>query len=200
MKLTAPSSASRIPPAQTLCFTGHRPEKLPQGKTLAALLASLYYHIDSAVAQGYCYFLDGMADGIDYYAADYLLRKRQTRPELCIIGVQPCRNYQDFFQQRHYDMQHLLQMQESFDEIICLEGTYQKYAGFQNHTLFWNRNRFLVDHASRLIAVCSLERSGSKQTYDYAKEKHLAVCRIEANPNLLYLPGPEQWPAEKINY
>jgi len=200
MKLTAPSAASGIPQAKTLCFTGHRPEKLPQGKQLDALLATLYYHIDAAIMQGYLYFLDGMADGIDYYAAEYLLQKRQERPEICIIGVQPCINYQDFFRHRHYDMQHLAHMQENFDEIICLEGMYQKHAGYRNSFLFWNRNRFLVDHASRLIAVCSLERSGSKQTYDYAKEKKLSVCRIEANPNLFYLPKPEQWPVEKINY
>ena len=200
MKLAAPSAISGIPQAQTLCFTGHRPEKLPQGKQLHALLETLYYHIDSAVSQGYYYFLDGMADGIDYYAAEYLLQKRQTCPEICIIGIQPCQNYQDFFRHRHYDLQHLLHMQEAFDEVICLEGIYEKYASVQNSILFRNRNRFLVDHASRLIAVCSLERSGSKQTYDYAKAKHLSVCRIEANPNLFYLPKPEQWPAEKINY
>lgn len=200
MKLTAPSSASGIPQQQTLCFTGHRPEKLPQGKQLDALLAALYYHIDSAIDQGYSYFLDGMADGIDFYAAEYLLRKRTFLPQICIIGVQPCRNYSDFFRHRHYDLSHLLKMQEMFDEVICLEGSYHRHAGFQNNILFWNRNRFLVDHASRLIAVCSLERSGSKQTYDYARQQKLSVCRIEANPNLFYLPKPEQWPVEKINF
>jgi len=185
---------------QTLCFTGHRPDKLPEGKLLAALLQTLYYYIDSALNRGYLYFLDGMADGIDYFAAEYLCRKREAYPNIKIIGIQPCRNYEAFFKERRYSIQHLKFMQEQLDAVICLEGEYFRQNGRKNDMLFISRNHFLVDHASAVIAVCSLERSGSKQTVSYAKQKKLAVCRIEANPQLFYFPKPEQWPVEKIDF
>ncbi|MBR1554552.1 MAG: DUF1273 family protein [Oscillospiraceae bacterium] len=185
---------------QTLCFTGHRPDKLPDGTLLAGLLQTLYYYIDSALEQGYVCFLDGMADGIDYLAAEYLFRKRTEYPHIRIIGVQPCRNYEDFFRDRHYSMTHLNFMKAHFDALIRLEGEYLRHSGRKNDMLFAARNHFLVDHSSAIIAVCSLERSGSFQTVSYAKQKKLAVCRIEANPQLFYLPKPEQWPVEKINF
>lgn len=200
MKLTETSYPFPDNPEHTLCFTGHRPEKLPEGSQLTALIQALYYYIDSAIAQGYTFFLDGMADGIDYLAAEYLFRKRSEFPEIRIIGIQPCRNYADFFRYRHYNMQHLTEMQQGFDSIVCLEGEFDRFGGRKNDFLFINRNRFLADHASALIAVCSLERSGSKQTVDYARQKKLVIWRLEANPNLLYTPKPERWPVEKINF
>ena len=186
--------------AQTLCFTGHRPDKLPEGKLLAGLIQTLYYYIDSVLDRGYVYFLDGMADGIDYLAAEYLFRKRAEYPAVRIIGIQPCRNYEAFFRERHYSIPHLKFMQEHFDAVICLEGEYLRQNGRKNDMLFAARNHFLVDHSSAVIAVCSLERSGSRQTVSYAKQQKLAVCRIEANPQLFYLPKPEQWPVEKIDF
>lgn len=189
-----------IPREQTLCFTGHRPDKLPQNQQLSALLDTLYYYIDEAIRQGYQLFLDGMADGIDYFAAEYLFRKRSQFPAVRVVGIQPCTNYEAFFQDRHYDLNHLHYMQQMFDAVLCLNGEYHKGYSRKNDALFRNRNCFLVDHANALIAVCSLERSGSKQTFDYAKSQKRSVCRIEANPNLLYTPKPEQWPVEKINF
>lgn len=193
-------SAFGIPREQTLCFTGHRPDKLPQNQQLSALLDTLYYYIDEALHQGYLLFLDGMADGIDYFAAEYLFQKRSQFPHIRVIGIQPCLNYEAFFQDRGYDMNHLRHMQQMFDGVLCLEGEYRKNDSEKNDTLFRNRNYFLVDHASALIAVCSLGRSGSKQTVNYAKSQNRTVCRIEANPQLLYTPAPEQWPVEKINF
>ena len=200
MYLTESLSVFGIPKEKTLCFTGHRPDKLPQNEKLSVLLDTLYYYIDTAIQQGYLLFLDGMADGIDYFAAEYLFRKRAEFPEIRVIGVQPCRNYQQFFQDRHYNLQHLQTMQDGCDAVICLEGEYQKHNSKNNDTLFQNRNYFLVNHSQALIAVCSLSRSGSRQTFHYAKQKQLSICRIEANPSLLYTPKPEQWPVEKINF
>ena len=189
-----------IPGEQTLSFTGHRPDKLPQNSLLVPLLDTLYYYIDEALHRGYLLFLDGMADGIDYLAAEYLFQKRLQFPAVRIIGIQPCRNYEAFFLERYCNLSHLHRMQQMFDAILCLEGEYHRDYIQENDLLFRNRNCFLVDHAYALIAVCSLERSGSKQTVDYAKYQNLSVCRIEANPQLFYTPTPEQWPVEKFNF
>ena len=198
MEFTESSILTGVSRQQILCFTGHRPEKLPKGKQYEVLLQTLYYYIDIAINQGYTVFLDGMADGIDYAAAEYLFRKRQDYPRLRIVGVQPFENYEAFFRHRGYSLAHLKHMQESFDGIICLKGKYD--ASAENDLPFRARNYFLVDHSSALIAVCSLTRSGAKQTFDYARKKKLSICRIEAKPCLLYTPTPEQWPVEKINF
>ena len=189
-----------IPKEQTLCFTGHRPEKLPKDEKLPALLDTLYYYIDEAVRQGYRLFLDGMADGIDYLAAEYLFRKREEFPDIRVAGIQPCVNYEEFFQDRNYDLNRLHDMQQGFDGILCLDSQYCKGSSQKNDALFRKRNCFLVDHSNALIAVCSLSRSGSKQTFNYAKKQNLVIFRLEPNPQLLYTPSPKQWPVEKINF
>ena len=40
------------------CFTGHRPEKLPQGEVLEGLKTTLQYYIFRAVLKGYACFYD----------------------------------------------------------------------------------------------------------------------------------------------
>ena len=54
---------------KTLCFSGHRPEKLPNGGELHTpeikmLLGMLFYEIEQSVNEGYVRFITGMAKGI----------------------------------------------------------------------------------------------------------------------------------------
>ena len=85
-------------------------------------------------------------------------------------------------------------MKQSVDILIQLSGSYEE------KDIFFNRNKFMVNHASAVLAVCSRVRSGAMQTLNYAKKQGLAWCRLEPAPNLLYTPEPELWPAEQINF
>ena len=182
------------PKEQILCFTGHRPRKLPTGKKLELLTATLYYYIDVAVRQGYRIFLTGLAEGIDYLAGEYVLALRSQNPEIKLIGVQPCDDYEDFFRKRHYNSQHLQHMKNAVNALICLPGH------SSDAEVFFIRNRFMVDHASAVIAVCTDKHSGSMQTLSYAKQQGLAWCHIPADIELLYSPTPEQWPVLRSGF
>ncbi|MBQ4464868.1 MAG: DUF1273 family protein [Oscillospiraceae bacterium] len=175
-----------------LCFSGHRPERLPQGAVLAGLLDTLHYYICAAVEQGYTRFYTGLADGIDYYAADILFGLRVHDPRIRVIGIQPCRfGYDKFFHSRGYSVTHLRLMQENVDELIVLPGS-----AF-DRGIFQRRNRALVDHSSAIIAVCSEGRSGSLQTYHYAQQQGLSFCRIFPELPDGQIPSPELWPVER---
>lgn len=181
----------QMPKESTLCFTGHRPEKLPRGAALDHLLAALYYQIDHAVRRGYTFFLTGMADGIDFYATEYLISLKMTHPELTIIGVQPCMDYEEFFRIRRYDMQHLRIMQRGVDCRVALQDSYR------NPGVFLQRNRYMVERSSALIAVCSEGRSGSAFTYHYAQKLGLSICRLFPHVRGGEFLAPEEWPTEK---
>lgn len=182
-----------IPKEQTLCITGHRPEKLPEEK-LDLLKQAIYSRIDYKIAQGYQYFLDGLADGVDYIIAEYLFHLREKNSKIQVIGIQPCDNYERFFQSRGYDLAHLKFMKQSVDILIKLSGSYNDI------NVFATRNKFMVDHASAVLAVCSRKRSGAMQTLHYAQKQGLSWCRLEPDPNLLYTPAPELWPAEQVDF
>ena len=177
-----------------LCITGHRPEKLPGGKKLESLRETLYYYLDYAVAQGYTYFFDGLADGIDFYAAEYLFRLRETNPALYVIGVQPAEDYETFFQKAGYSLERLHFLQQHVDRLIILpQKSWMRGA-------FLRRNSFMIDHCMAVLAVCSADSSGSLFTYRYGIKRGLAGCRITP-----VLPGgtlaePSDWQVERIGF
>lgn len=179
----------KTPWTQTLCFTGHRPEKLPKGEELAALTRTLHYYIDRAVNLGFTHFFTGLADGVDYLAAAYLFRLREQRPDLKVIGAQPCREYRELFRDMHYNMEHLEYMLQNADSIHVLPNSRD------NRTAFLKRNCYMVEHSSGIIAVCADGRSGSMHTFNYAKKEGLAYCRIFPRAKAPY-PSPEEWPVE----
>lgn len=187
-----------IPRSRVLCFTGHRPERLPTGRNLQVLLQTLHYYIDMAVGQGYTHFYTGLADGVDYYAAEYLFTLRQKHPQIRIIGVQPCQDYREFFRCRGYSMPRLEFMLANLDALVTLPGTYR------DSRVFHRRNYYMVDRSGAVIAVCGNMRSGSMQTFRYAQQQGLAYCRIyiPQNPNQ---PGwailtPETWVSERRGF
>lgn len=161
-----------VPRERILFFTGHRPEKLPEGEKLTHLLTLLHLYIDIAVKQGYTHFLTGLADGIDYYAAEYLFRLRKKNPAIKVIGVQPCQDYHAFFQLRGYSIPRLQFMLANADYVVTLTGSYR------NSAVFLRRNCYMADHSKAVIAVCRKERSGSMQAFRYAAGQGLFYCRI----------------------
>lgn len=178
----------------SLCFTGHRPERLPRGDMLEGLKTALYYYIHRAVDLGFTCFYTGMADGVDYYAAHHLFRLREKRPDICVIGIQPCRDYELFFRLRGYSLPHLYEMQDQVDKHIILPGSYGK-----NGTFLY-RNRVMAEHCSGIIAVCDNSRSGSMYTFSYAKELGLSYCRLYPKTPDGSIPRPEQWPSELYGF
>ena len=57
---------------KTVCFTGHRTEKLPQGDGLVLLRKRLANEIERALQDGYDTFLFGGAYGFDLMAAEVI--------------------------------------------------------------------------------------------------------------------------------
>lgn len=156
------------------CFTGHRPDKLPGGYTmnetlLAPLRRQLRLAIEEAVEAGCRDFLCGMALGADTLAAQEVLALRDDRPELRLIAAIPCpgqagrwsiadrRRYQDLLEQA--------------DGRYTACPTYTPYA-------MGARNLWMVEHASRLIAVTDGSPGGTANTIRMAEDRGLVIVRI----------------------
>ena len=63
---------------KTICFSGHRPEKLPfKGDDLSpvtgAIKSILYKEITECIESGYNRFITGLARGVDNWAADIVI-------------------------------------------------------------------------------------------------------------------------------
>ena len=189
------SAQNYIPWERSLCITGHRPEKLPEGIYLKALEKVLCHYLDYAILTGFTHFYIGMAEGIDYLSAMHLFKLRRNNPEIHVIGVQPCTDYETFFEVMHYNLSHLYQMQEQADELILLSDSWKQKGAFLR------RNSLMVERSSAILAVCRCSvHSGSMYTLQYAKRLGLAYCWIHSD----YLPElpakPEKWAVERCGF
>lgn len=181
-----------IPMEQTVCFTGHRPDKLPQQKPFDLLLEIMRHHIELEIQHGAKYFLTGLADGVDYLAARLVHSLKHLYPHIVLIGVQPCPDYVSRFPATGGDPKHLQEMLAILDELVVLPEP------FDGRYTYYRRNYFMVDNASRLIGVLGTTRSGSGQTLNYARRMGRRCVHIRLGPSvlreLIELQDYRDWP------
>ena len=153
------------------CFTGHRPEKLniPEQKIKAALETK----IQAAIDDGYKTFISGMARGVDIWAAEIVLKYRAMGHPIRLVCAVP---YKGFETRWSAEWQERYQFALRFaDDVkyIC-----PKYIP----NCFQIRNKWMVDHSSRLIAVYNGASGGTHNTLNYAILQKLSV--VFAHPHM----------------
>ncbi len=165
---------------KTVCFTGHRPEKLPgfgelNNPALSALKSMLYYQIYQSVENGFEYFISGLARGVDIWAALYVIEIKKKFPNLKLISVKPYEEHGQKF--KGEDLWNLKNILEKSDDIICVSKEYSM-------DCYKLRNQFMVDNSSKLIAVVGDYKSGTGQTIRYANKMGIDISIINVNDYL----------------
>ncbi len=130
-------------------FTGHRPEKLPWGWDESApacidFKARLLYEIENAYSEGARYFLSGMADGVDIYAAEAVLELQKKYPDIKLIAV---------FPYGLGDSERKRSIARRAHAVVSISGEYKREC-------FMERNAYLIRRCSRLICGYSGESTG----------------------------------------
>lgn len=154
---------------QTVCFTGHRPEKLNKPDWM--IKRALKKEIRRAIADGYNVFISGMARGVDIWAAQIVLVLRDSGSDVTLVCACPCRDFQ-----RRWEADWKAQAAEVLDKADHVEYICEDYTRF----CFQKRNEWMVDRSSRVIAVYSGEPGGTKNTVDYAERKAVPVVVINS--------------------
>ena len=150
------------------CFTGHRPDKLT--KSEGVLRTELEYSISVAIGDGYTTFITGMACGVDIWAGEIILRRKQNDARLHLIAAIPFRGcerrWPSEWKQRYY------QLLEGADLVHCACPQYEAWS-------YQQRNEWMVDRSSRVIAVYNYGvQSGTKNTVEYAWRNSVPVVVI----------------------
>ena len=156
------------------CFSGHRPGKLPWGgdesdARCVELKKRLWDAVEAAYQEGYRHFICGMAQGCDFYFCELVLQLRQKYGDVSVEAAIPCatqcRGWSAAEQQRWRrlvdacDYETLVQEQYTPD---CMQ----------------RRNRYMVDHATLLIAVHDGQSGGTRRTIEYAMRRGLDIVDI----------------------
>ncbi len=150
-----------------VCFTGHRPEKLIRNEKI--IKKELEKQIHRAIADGLDVFVTGMARGVDIWEAETVLRLRNTGEAIRLICACP---YQGFEQGWGKEWQ------EQYREILAAADLVKYISPSYSRSCFQIRNEWMVNHAARVIAVFNGEKSGTKNTIDYAKKVGVPVILL----------------------
>ena len=149
------------------CFTGHRPDKMELGeKEIKPLLEKA---IDEAIADGYVTFITGMAPGTDIWAAEIVLEKMKSNKDLHLVCALPHPNFES---------RRSISEKMRFNKIIKNADIVK---GINDHYFtgcYQVRNEWMVDKSNLVIAVFNGQKSGTKNTVDYAKRKGVKVINI----------------------
>jgi uncharacterized phage-like protein YoqJ len=159
--------------ATTIAFTGHRPQALggfAPNPTHAWVRRALADVIDTALNRGFTTFISGMALGVDTWAAIEVLNRRGRGTRL--VAAVPFAGQESLWPpeaRRVYDF--ILGEAELLH--VVSEGV---YSPAKMHV----RDKWMVDHASRVIAVWDGRTNGGTfATVKYARAEGLPLLQLD---------------------
>lgn len=160
----------------TCCFTGHRPQGLPWGfnerdERCLKMVVELERVIVGAIQDGYSVFISGMALGFDMICAEKVLELKKSYPHIKLIGALPCKTQDKLWKEN--DKKRYRDLISKLDGIRCI---YDDYIGAE---CMLERNRFMINNSSLVIALFNGRNGGTKKTLDYAKEQGLKVVILK---------------------
>ncbi len=156
-------------------FTGHRPMRFPFGyneddERCIRLKQALEHHILHLVLSGTTHFYTGMALGVDQWAASIVLDLKRTFPGIRLTAVLPCATQAAKWTRQQRER--YFAILSGCDEVITLSPQHTPACMVE-------RNRYLVDHADRLLAVYGgNEKGGTAYTVRYAQMKGREITAI----------------------
>ncbi|MDO4863202.1 MAG: SLOG family protein [Ruminococcus sp.] len=174
--------------SRTVCITGHREKNILPYRgdpvytdiTVGAVKMMLYRYIDMAAERGYTDFISGLATGADLWAAEYIVRKKQTDPRIRLIGAMPYLRHAERFPRDYAAL--LDSVERAADVLVTVNETPDIVYSKQGEAagLYRDRNYFMVDRSSAVIAFLNEGSfaSGTSQTVNYAYRNGRLICRF----------------------
>ncbi len=164
------------------CFTGYRPHRFhfsPDGLRPEQVQAALGEQIRRLYDEGYRTFISGMSTGVDLWAAAEVLTLRESHPEVELIAAVPFEG-----QESHWS----LPLQKEYHRILAaaqqVEVLFDAAAAEKNAAeCYKGRNRWMVDRADTVLAVCEIDvtdsRTGTATTVRYARRLQKRILYID---------------------
>lgn len=149
------------------CFTGHRPNKLDYSESEIKLL--LEKAIDNAISDGYVTFITGMAEGVDIWTAEIVLKKKKENKDVHLICAVPHPGFEK--RRSEYETERYEDIIKNADYVTTISDNYYR-------ACYQKRNIWMVNHSSLVIAVFNGTASGTKNTVDYARKIGVRVVNV----------------------
>lgn len=145
-------------------ITGHR--KI-ENKCWGKIVTRLNSEIENAVNSGFTHFISGFAEGVDQVFAQIVIDKMKSNPAITLEAAIPYKNrYLKLMSEYHTK-----KMLEKCANIKIASETYHP-------GVFSMRNRYIVEHSSRVIAVYDGRSAGGTLSTIKMAKKHSKDLKI----------------------
>jgi uncharacterized phage-like protein YoqJ len=163
------------------CFTGYRPHRFdfsPDGLRPEQVQAALGQCIRHLYNEGYRTFISGMSAGVDLWAAAEVLSLQKQDATVVLLAAVPFAGQESRWPiplQREYRrvLDGCQQVEYLFDEAAAAADPAECYR---------RRNRWMVDRADTVVAVCEVDvadsRTGTAATVRYARRLQKRIFYI----------------------
>ncbi len=151
------------------CFTGHRPQFLKRPED--DIRADLENSILQAVTEGYTTFITGMACGVDIWAAEIVLRlKDSSHPELHLAAAVPFPGFNNAWDE---------DWKQRYGAVLSRAEYVKELGPAFSRGIYQKRNEWMVDHSAKVIAVYNGKTGGTGNTIRYARRRKVPVVLLE---------------------
>ena len=159
---------------ESCCFTGHRPAKLPWGyheedPRCLALKKRIADAVETAYEEGYRHFICGMAQGCDFYFWEAVAQLRRCKGDVTLEAAIPCPTQAESWPSDQWRRYVRFLAACDIETMVSAEYT----PGCMHR-----RNRYMVDHASLLIAAFDGSAGGTRRTVEYALKNGVSVVDL----------------------
>ena len=158
---------------KTCCVTGHR--SIPSNQA-DAVRQDLERAVHQAIADGYTAFISGFADGVDLMFAEIVSQAMQENPKVKLIAALPYRKRLETLQKRECTK-------------VLIEQCAELYVAAEEYlpSVYVKRNRYMVEHSDRVIAVYDgRDSGGTVGTIRLAHQMKKELWEIPVGP--LHIP------------
>ncbi|MNV45721.1 hypothetical protein D3C71_1375280 [compost metagenome] len=160
----------------TICFTGHRPNKFGGWNVPAPqnVLNWLEEYIDKLInLRDDITFISGAAQGIDQWAADIIIRKKEERTDknIKLLMAIP---YHGFGDNWPYSAREKLKaINTKADKVVYVNDIYT------GPYLLQIRNEWMVDRSQIVLAIWDGSTGGTFNCVKYAQKENVKIIRYD---------------------
>lgn len=161
----------------TVCFTGHRPDKLggynENNSTANGIKKALADRIEQFIAEGFSEFISGGALGIDTWAAEAVLEAKKSHPHVRLTIAKPFPSQDTkWFEESKVRFKAFCDASDRVVDVSPDPYTVQKMQV---------RNEWMVDNADVVLAVWDGSSGGTGNCVRYAKKRSKRIVVIDPN-------------------
>ena len=152
---------------KTCCIIGHRRKSLKGSEKMIRQMLTV--EIGRMVSTGITVFISGMADGAELWAADIICRMKK-KEDLKLVCALPFPGMEKKLSEK---------AGKRFSEILSKADQTEILSEEYSEECFSKRDRWMIDHASRVIAVYNGAPGGTRRAIEYAREAGKEPVLIE---------------------